>query len=203
MATIDTYSVTVAASDISGIVASLPADMQGPDGGLIYTPNPKDPTTGVASVNVARKADLDNAIAMDPSQRLKTVLLAYAANSRWQLQNSGVTINSIGVATTNDSLTLMNGAVALLNQDPTIASINFKASTGYVLMPRVEVVAIGVAVAMFYQACFTAEAAVEAKINSSTYTSESQIDNAVEWPSTTIILPTTTGATGATGASGS
>lgn len=69
-------------------------------------------------------------------------------------------------------------AYALANPEATIA---FKASGGFATLSSAQVIAIATAVGAHVQACFAAEAAINAAITAGTITDFAEID-AADWP---------------------
>lgn len=125
----------------------------------------------------------DNAFSAPPVPPAPPVdLTAYLANARWMRQTGGYTINGEQIRTDEASQNLLMGACFLLTQNPALPSVNFKAVTGYVTIPRDQMLAIGTAIGMFIQACFNAENLILADITAGTITTTEQIDTDTRWP---------------------
>lgn len=109
-------------------------------------------------------------------------LAAYAANKRFAVETGGITVAGATIQTDRDSQAMITGAYAYAQADPS-ASINFKADSGWVTLTAAQMTAIGLAVGAHVQACFSAEAAIDADIAAGTVTTTAQIDTDTRWPS--------------------
>ena len=115
----------------------------------------------------------------------QAALQAYAAAVRYTKETGGITVSGHTVATDRGSQSLITGAAALLQADPAIETVNFKAESGFVVLARADFIALAQAVGAYVQACFTAESKVDADITSGVITTNTQIDAASYWPATT------------------
>ena len=113
-------------------------------------------------------------------------LTAYAASVRYARETGGVTVSGQAIRADRDSRNLISGAVSLLGADTSLASVDFKAPTGWVQIPRAQMIAIGLAVERYVQACFTAEQGVDADIAAGTAKTHADIDASTRWPSTAL-----------------
>ncbi|ODT13502.1 MAG: hypothetical protein ABS35_37735 [Kaistia sp. SCN 65-12] len=107
-------------------------------------------------------------------------LTDYAANKRWQVETGGITINGVTIDTSRDSQAMITGAYAWSQANPS-QPIQFKASSGWVEFDAATMAAIATAVGAHVQACFAAEASVQAAILGGTITTIAEIDGA-DWP---------------------
>ena len=107
-------------------------------------------------------------------------LKAYAAQKRWQVEAGGIVVAGVAVATDDRSMALINGTVGYLDDGGT-GPIKFKAASGWVDVDAATILAIKQAIGAHIQACFAAEAAVDAAIDAGTITSIAAID-AWTWP---------------------
>lgn len=103
-------------------------------------------------------------------------LVAYAAAARYAKETAGITVGTAPIATDRASQALITGMWAAAQITPSI-SVAFKASTGFVTINAQQVEKIATAVAAHVQACFTAEAQVDAAITAGTITTTKQIDD--------------------------
>jgi len=108
-------------------------------------------------------------------------LKAYAAAKRYAVETGGIIINEAEIDTSRDSQAMLTGAAAYVAANPD-ATVTFKATNGWVALSAAEVTAIALAVGAHVQACFAAEQAVDAAIDSETTTTTAEID-AWAWPS--------------------
>jgi hypothetical protein len=102
-----------------------------------------------------------------------------AANKRFSLETGGITLGGAVIKTDRESQNLINGAAALLNADPTLTEVSFKAETGFVTFDRTTMIQIAVAVGRHVQRLFAAEAELDAAIASGEVTTLDQIE---AWP---------------------
>jgi hypothetical protein len=107
-------------------------------------------------------------------------LAAYAADKRWQVETGGITINGATIDTSRDSQSMITGAYTYSQAHPE-QTILFKAQSGWVTLDAPTMAAIATAVGAHVQACFAAEAAVQAAITAGTITTAAEID-AAAWP---------------------
>ena len=86
----------------------------------------------------------------------KAARLAVVRTLRHQVESAGVDFGGLRIRTDVSSQTKIAGAVQLLANDPTLASIDWEAQPGqWVTVDRATMAAIGVAVGRHVQACFT------------------------------------------------
>lgn len=107
-------------------------------------------------------------------------LLAYAAAARYAKETGGITVNGIGIDTSRGSQALITGAWATVQVQPN-ATIQWKAADGtWAALNATQITALATAVTNHVQACFAAEAALDAAINAAppTVTSRAQVDAA-------------------------
>jgi hypothetical protein len=108
-------------------------------------------------------------------------LTAYAANKRFSVETGGITVAGAHIQTDRDSQAMITGAYAYAQANPT-ATINYKAEGGFVSLTAAQMTAIGLAVGAHVQACFAAEAAIDADIAAGAITTTVQIDGDARWP---------------------
>ena len=105
-----------------------------------------------------------------------TGLKTYAAAQRWQLQNSGIVVGGVAVATDAESRAMIDGAYAFVNRNPS-ATVNWKAADGsFVAIDAATVIAIADAVGHFIEACFNTESSVVTGVDNNTITNKHEID---------------------------
>lgn len=107
-------------------------------------------------------------------------LVAYAAAKRYEVETGGIVINGAAIDTSRDSQSMITGAYAYSQANPG-ETIQFKAMGGWVTLDAATMAAIATAVGAHVQACFAAEAAVQAAITAGTITTTAEID-AAGWP---------------------
>jgi len=109
-------------------------------------------------------------------------LLAYAAEKRWLVETSGITLAGTEIRTDEKSQNRVSGAALLALSDPDLTVINWEATPGvWVEVSAAQMKTIGIAVGRHVQACFSTLKAVQAAINSGTITTTAEID-AADWP---------------------
>jgi hypothetical protein len=108
---------------------------------------------------------------------LFATLESYAADRRWRIETSGITLSGMPVRTDRESQALINGAFALAKDDPDTV-IQFKGASGFVMLDAAAILAVGRAVAAHVQAAFAKEADVLADIADGTITTREQVDAA-------------------------
>ncbi len=118
-----------------------------------------------------------------PPPPTKDDLMAHAAFVRWQRQTGGITVSGTPIKTDDTSQSRINLSCAYLAAATSVASVQFRAATGYVTLSRAQMFAVNDAVGAFRQGCFDAESAIDAKISAGTYATTADIDGAAEWPS--------------------
>ncbi len=151
---------------------------------LSRTRNPKIPAAAVSITHAQWRELIDNqggrrwggegVVAYAPPPPLID-LMAYAAAVHTACRDGGVTIGGMLVKTDAESRGLINGAYALIEVRPD-ASIDFKASSGWVTLDAATMRAIAVAVGTWVQLCYTAYRAVSDGIASGDITASAQID---------------------------
>lgn len=97
-------------------------------------------------------------------------LYQIAADARYKAEISGIVLGQAPILTDRQSQALINGAVALVQLNPT-ATVRFKTAAGtFSSLNAQQVIGIGVAVAQHVQACFAREADVALEIAAGTLT---------------------------------
>jgi len=104
-----------------------------------------------------------------------------AATKRWRVETGGITILGAAIPTSRDDQAMITGAVAFAQLNPA-ASIDFKASSGWETLSSEQMIGIGQAVGAHVQACFAAEAAIDADIDAGIITMVSEIEVDERWP---------------------
>ncbi|MBP2494927.1 hypothetical protein ABID82_007288 [Methylobacterium sp. PvP062] len=106
---------------------------------------------------------LPDALAAAPSA---ADLVAYAAARRFAVETGGVVVNGVTVATDRDSQSMVANAYAGM-QAGAVASVKFKAASGWIELTADQMKAVALAVFAHVQACFAAEDGCDAGINAS------------------------------------
>lgn len=109
------------------------------------------------------------------------MMKGYVAAKRYAIETGGITVAGAHVATDRASQSMITGAVVRAQLDPA-STASFKAESGFVTLTATQMLGVGVAVAAHVQACFAAEAAVLAKIESGAIKTLADVD-AATWPS--------------------
>ena len=150
-------------------------------GGVQYPRNwlKKSTAEDRSALNITWEADPP---APEPPAPTKDQLIAVAASKRWTIQSGGITLNGAQIDTSTDSLALITGAIESLERGWTTAPIRFKAKNAWLDLSLVDLQGAAAAVSQHVQNCFSAEAAVVAKINNDTYTTVAAVNGASEWP---------------------
>lgn len=109
-----------------------------------------------------------------------TQLKGYAANARYQKEIAGIVVDGIPIATDRDGQTRIMAAQMLATfSDPKTIFHWKKADGSFAALTPLQVIAIGKAVVTHVQACFAAEANVNAAIATNpTSMTEAKIDSA-------------------------
>lgn len=115
----------------------------------------------------------------------KAAKLAALAAKRWEVETGGVTVEGSVIRTDAVSQAKLTGAVTLAQSDQTLNSIDWEAQPGvWVTLDPPTIVAMGVTVGRFVQACFS-----RAKVLSQAITAAADqaaldaIDINTGWPS--------------------
>lgn len=108
-------------------------------------------------------------------------LTKYAADKRWRVETGGITVAGAAIPTSREDQAMITGAVAFAQLNPD-ASIQFKAVSGWVTLTATQMVGIGLSVGTHVQACFAAEAAIDADVDGGTITTAEQIEADGRWP---------------------
>jgi len=106
-------------------------------------------------------------------------LVAYAAARRYAVETGGVDVKGVRVATDRDSQSMVANAFAGM-QASGVASVKFKATSGWIDLSADQLKAVALAVFAHVQACFVAEDACDAGIHAGppTITTFADIDAA-------------------------
>lgn len=110
-------------------------------------------------------------------------LTAAVTNLRWQHETGGITVGGIVVGTTIDDQNRITSVVANA-QTAGVASVDFKAASGWVTLTVAQVQAIAAAIALHVQACFSAERAHHEALASTPDDELLAYDVEAGWPST-------------------
>jgi hypothetical protein len=111
--------------------------------------------------------------------------LAQAVRARrWQAETGGILVGGAPIRTDDGSQAKIGGAVALFDNDPTLAAIDWEAQPGvWVTLDEQTMRAIGVAVGRHVQACFSrARTLIEAIAGASDLAALEAIDIDSGWP---------------------
>lgn len=176
---------TVTKASMADLMARLSAAARGLNSGLMFTATSDTggnlfvPDTFVDEVTTALT---DTAIA---AQKLAN-LQAFVTSTRYAKMAGGVTISGAAVKTDDYSRNMLTGSVSLAQQDPT-TTIDWKNPDGsFSTITATQILAIGVAVAKYVNACFTAEKNIAAAVTAGTVTDNAGVLASTEWPSTTL-----------------
>lgn len=108
-------------------------------------------------------------------------LLAYAAARRYEVETGGVVVSDIRIDTSRASQSMIAGAMAFA-QVTNLATVEFKASSGWVTLTGDQLKAVAIAVATHVQRCFASERLVAAAIAAGTVTTFAEIDELIVSP---------------------
>lgn len=106
-----------------------------------------------------------------------TDLLAYAAQKRWEKEVGGIEVNGQIIDTSRESQSMITGAYAYSQANPS-ETIQFKAASGWVTLDAPTMAAIATAVGAHVQACFALEANIADQITNGTITTTGEVDAA-------------------------
>lgn len=104
-------------------------------------------------------------------------LAAYAASKRWEIETGGIVVGGAAIRTDRESQALINGALSLVQADPT-ATIQFKGGSGWASLSAAEMSVIALAVGRHVQAAFAAERTISEAIAAQEITTVEAIDDA-------------------------
>ena len=151
------------------------------DAGYVEAPEPPeyDPTT-------QRPPEWDGehwTIADIPLSECKATKLDAIRALRWDKQNGGTTVNGITIRTDADSQRMIAGAIDLFDKNPSLTAIDFEAQPNeWATLDAAAMTAIGVAVGMHIQACFSnAKALSQAVEAAGSYAALAAIDIEAGW----------------------
>lgn len=118
---------------------------------------------------------INKLLALDLPAKRKEALLEYAAAKRFSLETGGLEIGGTSVRTDRESQALINGAFNMAKQDENFTT-KFKGVAGFVDLNATQIIAIAMAVGAHVAACFAAEAAAVAAIESGNATTREHVD---------------------------
>jgi hypothetical protein len=102
-------------------------------------------------------------------------LKSYAENARFLKETGGIIVGGVSVSTDRDSQAMIANAYAYVTANG-VASVSYKATSGFVTLDAATLKAVALAVGAHVQACFAAEAAVVAGIASGTIKTTADVD---------------------------
>lgn len=102
-------------------------------------------------------------------------LKALAAAARWKVEQSGCYLDGIPLRTDDISQSKVVGAIKLLEQQGTGATLDFKAPDGFVTLDLPHMLAISIAVGNHVQTCFSKEKEVTLAIDAGTIRTEAEV----------------------------
>ncbi len=108
-------------------------------------------------------------------------LVAYAAQRRWEIETGGIVVGGAAIRTDERSQGKIVGAVSLLDKDTSLLAVDWEAMPGeWVSLDRPTMAAIGVAVGLHVQACFSTLRTIHTAIKADppTITTRAEIDTA-------------------------
>lgn len=119
-----------------------------------------------------------------PLDDIKTDLKAKVSALRWAKETGGVAAGGQVIRSDEVSQAKLNGAVTLINSDPSLTSIDWEAQPGvWVTASREEILALGIAVGRHVQSCFSRARALHEMIAAAASKEELQaIDIEAGWP---------------------
>lgn len=195
--------MTFAARIVDGIVAEvveLPFRVEiGEDGELVTLPerialaeafNPDadfvaataDIVVGMRFVDGEFLPPLDSAPPTDAER--KAGLIAYLKDRRWRVENAGIVVDGIPIATDDRSKMMLIGSRLAAMAAPETYTTPWAALDGTThQFDAVQMIAVSDAALAHVQACFTLQGALWADISAGTVTSIQEID-AAAWPAT-------------------
>lgn len=109
-----------------------------------------------------------------------SALKAYAAAKRYAVETGGITVAGKSILTDRASQSMIAGAKALVDADPT-AIIDFKLASEWIQIDATALNAIALAVGRHVQACFSAEKAIHSAIEARSITTTAEIEG-YAWP---------------------
>lgn len=124
------------------------------------------------------QADLDEIAAAIAAAASPSALKAHAAARRYAREVGGIVVGGVSIDTSRESQAKIAGAHAYVQASPA-ATVDFKATSGWVTLTAATVTAIALAVAAHVQACFAAEKTVDAAIDAGTITTTAEVDAAM------------------------
>lgn len=104
-------------------------------------------------------------------------MIAYTAQKRWEKETGGIEVNGQIIDTSRESQSMITGAYAYSQANPS-ETIQFKAASGWVTLDAPTIAAIATAVGAHVQACFALEANIADQITNGTITTTGEIDAA-------------------------
>ena len=111
----------------------------------------------------------------------KPELFAYAASKRWDVENGGISVGGVPIATDDRSKTMIMGARIKADAD-TGYTVRWKTAAGFVTLAASDIVNISDAVLNHIDASFNAEADVFGLIDAGEISTTQEIDE-YDWPS--------------------
>lgn len=108
-----------------------------------------------------------------PLEVAKNQLISKVADLRWQTETGGIDFYGNRISTDRQSQAMITQTVAGINlvntADPDkITSVKFKSDSGFVELTPEQIAAIGIAVTLHVEKCYTREAELVAKIKAAT-----------------------------------
>lgn len=157
---------------------------------LKVDPPPFDPETETCApvdVTEGTEGEIGFVVAERPLADRRVALKARAAAIRFVHETGGLTIGDTAIDTARDSQALITGAYTAA-KNGVLDSVDFKAVSGWATLTGEQIIAIGEAVAVFVQACFSREMALSAAIDAAgndetgSHAALSAIDLEADWP---------------------
>ena len=108
-------------------------------------------------------------------------IIAYTKAKRYTIETGGIIVAGASVSTTRDSQAMITGAYNFAKENPD-ATFSFAADSGSVELTAAGMIALAQAVGAHVQACFAAQAAILADIESGDVTSIEDVDDHSAWP---------------------
>ena len=133
-----------------------------------------------SALNITWEADPP---APEPPPPTKDQLLAQSAAKRWEIETGGITVNGTPVPTDERTRGVLTAGYVKATADANYQITDWKVGPGvYTTLDAATIIAMANAVEAHVQACFSANKAVDIKINDDTYTTYAQVNEAAEWP---------------------
>lgn len=146
-----------------------------------------DPLThSIATAGVAQDVDgrwcMQYSLSPLPVEQIRAALIAAVSTKRWEIETGGLTLpGGATVGTTIDDQNRITSVIANA-QLAGVASVDFKAQSGWITLSLEHMRGIAAAIALHVQACFSAERAHHEAINAASDAELYDYDINTGWP---------------------